>query len=219
MKLFITGLIATLVLALLLVATAAAATVGGGTTVMPNPDEFSRLWAACLETRDPNSDECYRAQEKSGLGPDEFYDKLMRKLDLLAGQKPEPKPESKPEKHADAWAWMKECAATRDLDSDACRKFVELTGLNGDDVAKLADGLANPHVSEPAVVENKAVKNTAGMTDDMKACIDLRNAMNGKTAQELMAQAEKINAVCAKAVAESRLTPAQFWSKFTANAR
>ncbi|MDP9282792.1 MAG: hypothetical protein M3P38_11925 [Chloroflexota bacterium] len=89
-----TLLMATLAMGLVLVASASAATVGGGTAVTsPNrPDEFGRAWAACLETRDANSDECYRAEELSGLGPDEFFDKLMRKLDLLAEQ---PKPGKK----------------------------------------------------------------------------------------------------------------------------
>lgn len=111
MKVFSTLLMATLALGIVLVASASAATVGGGTAVVsPNgPDEFGRAWAACLETRDANSDDCYLAQELSGLGPDEFFDKLNRKLDFLADQ-------PKPEKKVDAWALMKECAGTRDLD-------------------------------------------------------------------------------------------------------
>ncbi len=82
MKVFSTLLMATLALALVLVASASAATVGGGTAVISHdgPDEFGRAWAACLETRDANSDECSRAQELSGLGAEEFFDKLMRKL-------------------------------------------------------------------------------------------------------------------------------------------
>ena len=78
MKVFSTLLMATLALALVLVASASAATVGGGTAVIsPNgPDEFGRAWAACLETKDANSDDCYRAQELSGLGSEEFFAKL-----------------------------------------------------------------------------------------------------------------------------------------------
>ena len=68
MKVFSTLLMATLALGIVFVASASAATVGGGTAVVsPNgPDEFGRAWAACLETRDANSDECYLAQELSG---------------------------------------------------------------------------------------------------------------------------------------------------------
>jgi len=209
MKVFSTLLMATLALALVLVASASAATVGGGTAVIsPNgPDEFGRAWAACLETKDANSDECYRAQELSGLGPDEFVAKLNAKLDLLAEQ---PKSEKKP----DAWALMKECAGTRDLESDACRRFVQATGLSGDEVARLADGLASPRGEQQATADKKA--NTApGMTDTMQACVDLRAEMSaGKSVEHLAGLAEKINTVCPKAIAESRMSPGQFWKKY-----
>jgi hypothetical protein len=211
MKVFSTLLMATLALALVLVASASAATVGGGTAVTsPNgPDEFGRAWAACLETRDPNSDECYTAQELSGMGSDEFFDKLMRKLDLLAEQ---PKPEKRP----DAWALMKECAGTRNLETDACRRFIAATGLSGDEVARLADGLANPYGTEQQATADKK-SSTSGMTETMKACVELRAEMSGgNTVEELTAIAEKINSVCPKAIKESRLTPGQFWSKFSA---
>jgi hypothetical protein len=209
MKVFSTLLMATLALALVLVASASAATVGGGTAVTSHDgsDEFGRAWAACLETKDANSDECYRAQELSGLGSDEFFAKLNAKLDFLAEQ---PKPEKKP----DAWALMKECAGTRDLESDACRRFVQATGLSGDDVAHLADGLASPRSEQQATVDKKA--NTAtGMTDTMQACVDLRAEMSsGKSVEHLADLAEKINKVCPKAIGESRMSPGQFWKKY-----
>src|SRR5438094_9820867 len=145
MKILSSALLAVLALALVLVASASAATVGGGTAAtMPHPDEFSQLFAACLDTRDANSDECYRAQEASGLSPEEFFDKLMRKLDALAEQ---PKPEPRT---PDAWALMKECAGTRDRASDACRRCIDATGLGSDDVARLADGLASPRPEQQA---------------------------------------------------------------------
>lgn len=210
MKVFSTLLMATLALALVLVASASAATVGGGTAVTsPNgPDEFGRAWAACLETRDPNSDECYTAQELSGMGSDEFFDKLQRKLDYLAEQ---PKPEKRP----DAWALMKECAGTRDLESDACRHFIEATGLSGDEVARLADGLGAPRGEQQATADKKA-NMEGGMTDAMKYCVDLRAEMSGgKSVEHLTALAEKINTVCPKAIYESRLSPGQFWKKYS----
>lgn len=209
MKVFSALLTATLALALVLVASASAATVGGGAAVnSPNgPDEFGQAWAACLETRDANSDDCYRAQELSGLGPDEFFDKLMRKLDLLAAQ---PKPEKRP----DAWALMKECAGTRDLESAACRNFIQATGLSGDEVARLADGLASPRSEQQATADKKATP-AIEMTAAMQTCVDLRAEMStGKALEHLAALAEKINTVCPKAIAESRLSPGQFWKKY-----
>jgi hypothetical protein len=210
MKVFSALLMATLALALVLVASASAATVGGGTTVAsPNgPDEFGRAWAACLKTRDANSDECYVAQELSGLGPDEFFDKLSRKLDLLAEQ---PKPEQTP----DAWALMKGCAGTRDLESEPCRRFIAATGLSGDDVARLSDGLASPRGEPRATADKRA--GAPSMSETMKTCVDLRTEMAaGKTSEQLTALAEKINYVCPKAIRESNLTAGQFWSKLSA---
>jgi hypothetical protein len=210
MKVFSTLLMATLALAMVFVASASAATVGGGTAVVsPNgPDEFGRAWAACLETKDANSDECYLAQELSGLGPDEFFDKLNRKLDFLAEQ-------PKPEKKVDAWALMKECAGTRDLESASCRRFIDATGLSGDEVARLADGLASPRREQQATADKKS--STAAMTDAMQACVDLRAEMSaGKSVEHLTELADRINYVCPKAIKESRLTPGQFWSKFSA---
>jgi len=204
-------MMATLALAMVLVASASAATVGGGTAVISHdgPDEFGRAWAACLETRDANSDECSRAQLLSGLGLEEFFDKLMRKLDARAEQ-PKPEPKS-----PDAWALMKECAGTRDLESDACRRFIDATGLSGDEVARLGDGLASPRGEQQATAD----KNSSGtaMTDTMKACVDLRAKMGtANSAEQLAALAEKINYACPKAIRESKLTPGQFWSKYSA---
>jgi len=143
------------------------------------------------------------------MGSDEFFDKLMRKLDLLAEQ---PKPEKRP----DAWALMKECAGTRDLESDACRRFIEATGLSGDEVARLADGLASPNGTEQQATADKKAS-TSAMTEAMKACVSLRAEMSGgNTVEELTALAEKINSVCPKAIKESKLSPGQFWSKFSA---
>jgi hypothetical protein len=210
MKILSSALLAVLALAVVLVASASAATIGGGTAAtMPHPDEFSQLFAACLDTRDANSDECYRAQEVSGLGPDEFFDKLIRKFEALAEQ---PKPEPK---NPEAWALMKECAGTRDLESDACHRFVYATGLSGDEVARLAEGLASPRGEQEATADKKSP--TPAMTDTLKACVDLRSEMgSGKTAEQLAALAEKINDVCPKAIRDSKLTPGQFWSKVTA---
>ena len=212
MKVFSTLLMATFALALVLVASASAATVGGETTVTsPNgPDEFGRAWAACLETRDPNSVECYTAQELSGMSSDDFFDKLTRKLDFLAEQQP------KAEKRPDAWALMKECSATRDLQSNACSRFIAATGLNGDEVARLADGLANPYGTDQQATADKK-SSTTGMTETMKACVELRADLSGgHTVEQLTALAEKINSVCPKAIRESKLSPGQFWSKFSA---
>lgn len=145
------------------------------------------------------------------MGSDEFFDKLTRKLEYLAEQQ-QPKAEKRP----DAWALMKECAGTRDLESDACRRFITASGLNGDEVARLADGLANPYGTvEQATADKKSA--APAMTETMKACVELRGEMSGEqNVQELTYLAEKINSICPKAIKESKLSPGQFWSKFSA---
>ena len=45
---------------------------------------------------------------------------------------------------------MKECAATRDLDSEACRRFLDGSGLSADEIARLAEKLAQENVEATA---------------------------------------------------------------------
>jgi len=143
---------------------------------MPHPDEFGQLFAACLETRDPNSDECIRAQQVSGLSPEDFAAKLMRKLE-------QSEPKKEPERRADLWAFMKECAATRDLDSEASRRFLDGSGLSADEIARLAEKLAQENVE--ATADN--------------TCKSMKASLNGKPAKELMEQADRMYAACSKA--------------------
>lgn len=148
------------------------------TLPMPHPDEFGQLFAACLETRDPNSDECVRAQQASGLSPEDFLAKLTKKL-----EQSEPKVQPKPERRADLWSFMKECAVTRDVDSEACRRFLDGSGLSADEIARLVDKLAQQSVE----------------TSADNACRSMKASLNGKPAHGLMEQAEKVYAACAKA--------------------
>jgi hypothetical protein len=147
----------------------------------PNPpDEFGQLLEACLATMDPNSDECQRAQEKSGLSPEDFAEKLRRKL------------EPKVEKRADLWSLMKECSVTRDLESDPCHAFVDGSGMTRDQIARLAERLA-------PVAPDTGVVTAAKPAEIAKACTAMRASLNGKSAQELMEQAEKSYKSCMKA--------------------
>ena len=127
-----------------------------------------------------------------------------------------PAPTTTPEpKTPDAWALMKECAGTRDLASDACRRFIDATGLGGDEVARLADGLASPRGEQQATADTKSP--ATAVTETMQACADLRSEMGGeRSTEQLAALAEKINSVCPKAIRESKLSPGQFWSKVSA---
>lgn len=52
------------------------------------------------------------------------------------------------------------------------------------------------------------------MTSTMKACLELKASLNGKSADELHDLVEKINYACRKALTESHMSAAQFWNKY-----
>lgn len=157
----------------------AIAIIAAATPLPHPPDEFSQLFEACLATMDPNSDECQLAQEKSGLSPEDFLAKLQRKL--------EPKVDPRP----DLWSLMKECSLTRDLQSDVCLRFIDGSGMTPGQVARLAERLA-------PVAPDSGNVTAAKPSEIAKSCSAMRAALNGKTAQELMEQAEKSYKVCVR---------------------
>ena len=130
-------------------------------TPTPDPDahpndepemDFETLVRMCLDKRDPDSDECAAAAEKSGLSYEEFRAKIVAKLE---GDKPktepkheEPKPEepkaeptkkvepvvvkkTEPTKKPDDFGTaFEKCLAMRNFDSDECIRAEELSGLS-----------------------------------------------------------------------------------------
>ena len=110
--------------------------------------------------------------------------------------KEEPKPE------VDLYALVRECAATQDLESEECVVALEQSGLSLDEFkAKFAAKLGYPEKKEQ-------------MTAMMRTCLDLKVSLNGKSADELHDLVEKVNYACRKALVESRMNPAQFWTKY-----
>ena len=130
----------------------------------PMPD-FKVLLGECLDTRDPDSDACAAAALESGMTYEDFRAKIVAKLEPEAKKaepKEEPKkeapqlePTKKPEpvvvKKAeptkstanDFGTWLEKCLQTRDINSDACFRAEELSGLSfGDFEAKFNSKLA-----------------------------------------------------------------------------
>jgi len=172
-----------------LVAMAAAATA-----VTAHNDGFNERILNCIETRDANSDQCKAALEVSTVDSN-FFRVLADNLDNLPA-KEEPKPE------VDVYALVKQCAATRNLDSDECAVALEQSGLTPDEFkAKFA-----------AKLEYFAKKDE--MTAKMKSCLELKAKLNGKSVDELGDLVEKVNYVCRKALFESHLSAGEFWSKY-----
>lgn len=180
----------------LLVATvsAFAATATAATAVTAHNDGFNERIVNCFDSRDANSDQCLAALEVSPVDSN-FYRTLADNLDNMPA-KEEPAPE------VDLYALVKACAATHDLESDECAVAVEQSGLSLDDFkAKFA-----------AKLGSLAKKDQ--MTSTMKACLELKAALNGKSPDEMGDLVDKVNYMCRKALSESRMSASQFWTKY-----
>jgi hypothetical protein len=159
-----------------------------------NNNGFNERIVGCVESRDANSDQCIAALEVSPVDSN-FFRVLADNLDNMPA-KEEPQPE------VDVYALVKECAATQDLESEECVVALEQSGLSLDEFkAKFA-----------AKLGYLAKKDQ--MTSMMRTCLELKAKLNGKSSEELHDLVEKINYACRKALVESHMNPAQFWSKY-----
>ena len=179
---------------LVAIVSACVAMATAATAVTAHNDGFNERILNCIDTRDANSDQCLAALEVSPVDSN-FFRVLADNLDNMP-----PREESQPE--VDLYALLKECAATQDLESDECVAAIEQSGLSLEDFkAKFAAKLG-------------ALAKMDQMTATMKMCLELKASLNGKSADELRDLVEKVNYVCHKALVESRMSPAQFWSKY-----
>src|SRR5437868_4030936 len=169
----------------------AMATAASGVTA--HNDGFNERILNCIETRDANSDQCIAALEVSTVDSN-FFRVLADNLDNMPA-KEEPQPE------VDLYSLVKECAATQNLESDECVLALEQSGLSLDDFK-----------AKFAVKLGYLAKNDE-MTAMMKKCLELKTSLNGK-APELSDLVEKVNYACRKALVESHMNAAQFWTKY-----
>jgi hypothetical protein len=155
---------------------------------------FSELILACFESQNPDSEYCRVALTQSPVDSNFFW----RLGDNLLNPLPAPEPV------VDIKALVKECAATQDLESEECLRAIEASGLSLEDFkAEWAYKLGKMA---------KTHKDTK--TSTMKECLELKAWLNGRSADELVGKIEKVNYVCGKALKESQLSAAQFWSKY-----
>jgi len=162
--------------------------------VSANNNGFNERIVACVESRDAGSDHCLAALEVSPVDPNFFRVLADRLEDMPAREEPQPE--------VDVYTLVKECAATQDLESYECALALEQSGLSLDEFkAKYAAKLG------------KLAKKDQ-MTEKMRVCLELKASLNGKAAYELSDLVEKVNYACKKALVESRMSPAQFWSKY-----
>ena len=130
-----------------------------------NDGGFNERIVACFDSRDPDSEECRAALEVSPVDAD-FFAHLAANV-----QMPRPKPEPKP----DLYALLKECAATKDLDSDACARAIDASGLSPEDFkAKFAAKLGcisvqNNDETNPCPVKKPECASTSN-NDETNPC-------------------------------------------------
>ena len=181
-------LLVAIVAAFVAVATAAS------TAATAHNDGFDERFLNCIATRDANSDQCNAALEVSPVDSN-FFRVLADNLDNMPA-KEEPQPE------VDVYALIKECAATQNLESDACVAALEHSGLSLDEFkAKFA-----------AKLGYLAKKDE--MTAMMKKCLELKTSLNGKSPDGLSDLVEKVNYACRKSLVESHMSAGQFWSTY-----
>jgi hypothetical protein len=164
------------------------------TGVTAHNDGFNERILNCIETRDANSDQCLAALEVSTVDSN-FFRVLADNLDNMPARE-EPKPD------VDLYTLVKQCAATQDLESEECVRAIEESGLSLDEFkAKFAAKLGY-------------LARQDEMTSTMKTCLELKSKLSGKSTDELRDLVEKINYACRKALVESHLNAAQFWTKY-----
>lgn len=157
-------------------------------------DGFESRILACFESGNADSEYCRLALEQSPVDHAFFW----RLGDNLLNPLPAPEPE------VDIKTLVKECAATQDLGSDECVRAIEASGLSLEDFkAEWAYKLGKM---------SKTYKPEISAT--MKDCMDLKAKLKAGAVHDYAALVEKINHVCVKALKESNLSPAQFWSKY-----
>jgi len=179
---------------LVAIVSAFVATATAATAVTAHNNGFNERIVNCFDSRDASSDQCLAALEVSPVDSN-FFRVLADNLDNMPA-KEDPQPE------VDIYALVKECAATQDLESEECVVALEQSGLSLDEFkAKFA-----------AKLSYLAKKDQ--MTAMMKTCLELKASLNGKSADELHDLVEKVNYACRKALVESHMNPAQFWTKY-----
>jgi hypothetical protein len=160
------------------------------------------------------SEACRRAIEASGLTSAQFWTRF--------GPKAEPsilpvKPSASPSTNIEAL--VKDCFAKYSIAkdsttgataaSDACHRATEASGLGATEFwAKYG----TPQATKPAP-KPTASPTTAVLTQLTRYCFTMHAALTSTSSRE---QVERATTVCDQAIAESRLTPTEFWSKFSA---
>jgi hypothetical protein len=160
------------------------------------------------------SESCRRAIEASGLTSTEFWTRVAPKVEPSTSHA---KPSTKSSTNIEALAkyCLTKYAAAKDnatgaTASEVCRRAIEASGLSATEFwAKFGTPRTPKSESKPITAPN-----TTELTQLTKYCLTLHAALTTASSHE---QVERTTTVCNQAIAESKLTPTQFWTKFSAS--
>ncbi len=103
----------------------------------------------------------------------------------------------------------KDSATGATLASEACHRAIDASGLSATEFwAKF--GTPQAPKSTP---KTTAAPTTPTLTQLTKYCLTMHAALTSTSSHE---QVERTTTVCNQAIAESKLTPTEFWAKFAA---
>ena len=136
-----------------------AAASAAETRAYTNTAELDVLTRMCLEMKDPTSDVCAKAIEKSGLTVGEFWSKLaislneqVRKQEQKKDETPSaaPKPQEPKVNTRELLGLVNACVASHERSSEPCAKALELSGLSADEFwAKVSSLFSKPTTTAP----------------------------------------------------------------------
>jgi hypothetical protein len=160
------------------------------------------------------SEACRRAIEASGLPSTEFWTRFAPKAQSSATpQKPSMDPvsiEALAKYCITKYAAAKESPAAATTASEVCRRAIEASGLSATEFwAKF--GKPQAPTSEPKTSTAPAA---TGLTQLVRYCLTMHAALTTTSSHE---QVERASTVCKGAMAESKLTPSEFWTKVSAS--
>jgi uncharacterized membrane protein (DUF2068 family) len=159
------------------------------------------------------SDACRRAIEASGLTSTEFWTRFALKAQpSTAPVKPSTDPATNIEALAKycltKYAAAKTSATAGTAASEACRRAIEASGLSATEFwAKFGTPQAPKSEPKPRTTPTAPPTQLSQLT---KYCLALHAALSTTSSRE---QVERAYSVCNQAIAESKLTPTEFWTK------
>jgi hypothetical protein len=155
------------------------------------------------------SEACRRAIEASSLTSSDFWARFAPKTEpTTQPQKPAPNIEALAKYCLTKYAAAKTSATAGTAASEACRRAIEASGLSATEFwAKFGTPQAPKSEPKPRTTPTAPPTQLSQLT---KYCLALHAALSTTSSRE---QVERAYSVCNQAIAESKLTPTEFWTK------